>query len=104
MSKAERLPALNARPLLLCDTLPNWHTGKPPRFRPLSEGPRPTQQHCFFLMPVSTDLQALAVSELYGWLQLAQEDLDQARTFEDEIEAEAMCDVIVSEIVQRVAA
>jgi hypothetical protein len=55
-------------------------------------------------MPVSTDLQALAVSELYGWLQLAQEDLDQARTFEDEIEAEAMCDVIVSEIVQRVAA
>lgn len=53
-------------------------------------------------MTVSTDLQALAVSELYGWLQLAQEDLHEARSFDDEIEAEAMCDAIVSEILARV--
>ena len=55
-------------------------------------------------MTVSTDLQQLAVSELYAWLQLAQEDLHEARFFDDEIESEALCDAIVSEIVARVAA
>ena len=54
-------------------------------------------------MTVSTDLRQLAVSELYGWLQLAQEDLHEARTFNDELESEAICDAIVTEIIQRVA-
>jgi hypothetical protein len=52
---------------------------------------------------VSTDLQALAIQELYAWLQLAQEDLHQARSLEDELESEALCDVIVTEILARVA-
>jgi len=54
-------------------------------------------------MTISTDLQALAVQELYAWLQLAQEDLHEARSFEDELESEALCDAIVSEIIARVA-
>ena len=53
-------------------------------------------------MTVSTDLRQLAVSELYAWLQLAQEDLHEARSYADELESEALCDVIVSEIMQRV--
>lgn len=55
-------------------------------------------------MAISTDLQQLAISELYAWLQLAQEDLHEARSFDDELESEALCDAIVSEIVARVAA
>lgn len=53
-------------------------------------------------MTISSDLQQLAVSELYAWLQIAQEDLHEARSFEDELESEALCDAIVSEIVARV--
>lgn len=55
-------------------------------------------------MTISTNLQQLAVAELYAWLQLAQEDLHQAQSFADELESEALCDAIVSEIVTRVAA
>lgn len=54
-------------------------------------------------MTISTDLQSLAVQELYAWLQLAQEDLAEARSFDDELESEALCDAIVSEIIARVA-
>ena len=53
-------------------------------------------------MTISSDLQALAVQELYAWLSLAQEDLHEARSLEDELESEALCDAIVSEIIARV--
>lgn len=52
-------------------------------------------------MTYSTDLQALAQQELYAWLMLAQEDLHEARTIEDELEAEALCDTIVAELASR---
>jgi hypothetical protein len=55
-------------------------------------------------MAISSDLQALAIQELYAWLQLAQEDLHEARSYEDELESEALCDAIVTEIMTRVAA
>jgi len=54
-------------------------------------------------MTTSTGLQALAIQELYAWLQLAQEDLHEARSFDDELESEALCDAIVSEIIARVS-
>lgn len=52
-------------------------------------------------MTMSSDLRALATAELYAWLHLAQEDLHEARNVSDELEAEAMCDTIVSELLAR---
>ena len=54
-------------------------------------------------MTMSSDLRSLATAELYAWLQLAQEDLHEARSVADELEAEALCDVLVSELVGRAA-
>ena len=55
-------------------------------------------------MAINNTIKQLAVSELYGWLKIAQEDLHEATNFSDELEAEAMCDAIVSVIIERVAA
>lgn len=52
-------------------------------------------------MSYSSDLTALAQQELYAWLMIAQEDLHQATSVEDELEAEALCDTIVAELASR---
>lgn len=54
-------------------------------------------------MAINNTIKQLAVAELYAWLQIAQEDLHQATNFNDELESEALCDAIVSEIIARVA-
>ena len=63
-----------------------------------------TTSFAFNSMAINNTIQQLAISELYAWLKIAQEDLHEATNFSDELEAEAMCDAIVSEIIERVAA
>ena len=52
-------------------------------------------------MTMSSDLRALATTELYAWLAIAQEDLHEATNLADELEGEALCDTIVSELLAR---
>lgn len=52
-------------------------------------------------MTISADLRSLATAELYTWLHLAQEGLAEARSIDDEVDSETLCDALVSELVSR---
>ena len=52
-------------------------------------------------MTYSTDLKALGERELFQWLMLAQNDLEAASNIDEELEAEALCDTLVAELVSR---
>jgi len=50
-------------------------------------------------MPAAnTTLADMGRQELFAWLQLAQQDLDQATSRADEVAAEKLCDQIVDRL------
>ena len=49
-------------------------------------------------MTTTTAARELARQELFAWLQLAQQDLEQCSTVEEERLAEQLCDELVAEL------